>query len=78
MADCIGPGEITIFHPAAFDAMDGSSNNNTRLDWSDLVHPRISPISSRDGKSHIERRRVSSQALFNTCEYLFCNSSTKS
>lgn len=58
-----GPGEITIFHPAAFEAMDGPSNNNMRSDWYDIVHPRISPIFSRDEKSHTDRRRIWSLAL---------------
>ena len=58
-----GPGEITIFHPAAFEAMDGSRNNNMRSDWYDIVHPRISPIFSRDEESHTDRRRIWSLAL---------------
>ena len=76
VTDWIGPGEITIFHPAAFEAMDGPSNHNTRSDWYDLLHPLISPIFSRDEKSRIERRRVWSQALSDKCEHVFCNSST--
>ncbi|CAD6591505.1 MAG: hypothetical protein ASARMPRED_005466 [Alectoria sarmentosa] len=38
--------------------MDGPSNNNTRSDWYDIVHPRVSPIFSRDEKSHTDRRRT--------------------
>ena len=72
--DCIGPGEITIFHPAAFEAMDGTSNKNTRSDWYDLVHPRISLIFSRDEKSSHGDRHVWSQALSNKCKYMYCKS----
>ena len=43
--------------------MDGPSNNNTRSDWYDIVHPRVSPIFSRDEKSHTDRRRVWNRAL---------------
>ncbi|KAL4755915.1 cytochrome P450 [Aspergillus foveolatus] len=58
-----GPAEITVFHPAAWDALDGPDNHNTRSDWYDLIHPRVSPILSRTSKDHIERRRPWSKAL---------------
>ena len=59
----LGPDQITIFHPAAFEAMDGTNNKNTRSDWYDIIQPGISPIFSRDESSHIERRRVWTKAL---------------
>ena len=65
------PDEITIFHPAAFEAMDVPNNNNTRSDGYDLVHPWISPTFSRDEESHIDRRRVWTQALSSKGEYSF-------
>ncbi|GAP91120.2 putative cytochrome P450 [Rosellinia necatrix] len=58
-----GPEEITIFSPEAFEAMDGASNRNTRSDWYDIVHPRISPIFSREERDHRQRRKVWNQAL---------------
>ncbi|KAI0969353.1 benzoate 4-monooxygenase cytochrome P450 [Xylaria arbuscula] len=58
-----GPEEITIFLPEAFEAMDGALNKNTRSDWYDLVHPRISPIFSREDRDQRERRKIWSQAL---------------
>lgn len=58
-----GPGEITIFHPKAWEAMDGTGNANIRSDWYDIVHPRISPIFSRNEEDHTQRRKVWSRAL---------------
>ncbi|KAF3389060.1 hypothetical protein F1880_003177 [Penicillium rolfsii] len=58
-----GPAEITIFHPKAWEAMDGAGNANIRSDWYDIVHPRISPIFSREEQDHIERRKVWTRAL---------------
>ncbi|RAH58924.1 cytochrome P450 [Aspergillus piperis CBS 112811] len=58
-----GPAEITIFHPAAWEALDGSANRNIRSDWYDLVHPRISPIFARTEEDHLSRRKVWSRAL---------------
>ncbi|OCL04252.1 cytochrome P450 [Glonium stellatum] len=58
-----GPNELTIFHPAAFEAIDGAGNSNIRADWYDIVYPRISPIFSRAEKDHLERRRAWTHAL---------------
>jgi hypothetical protein len=58
-----GPGEITIFHPEAYEAVDGLQNRNTRSDWYDLLYPRISSIFTRDKKLHNERRKMWEQAL---------------
>ncbi|KAJ5291528.1 cytochrome P450 [Penicillium angulare] len=58
-----GPAEITIFHPKAWEALDGAGNANIRSDWYDIVHPRISPIFSRIEEDHTERRKVWNRAL---------------
>lgn len=58
-----GPAEITIFHPEAYEAMDGPDNGNMRSDWYDLLYPRISSIFARDRQLHHERRKMWEQAL---------------
>ncbi|KAJ5171192.1 uncharacterized protein N7500_003975 [Penicillium coprophilum] len=58
-----GPTEITIFHPEAYETMDGHGNRNTRSDWYDLLYPRISSIFTRDRQLHNERRKMWEQAL---------------
>lgn len=63
MVVCSGPEEITIFHPEAYEAMDGLNNRNTRSDWYDLLYPRISSIFTRDRKLHHGRRKMWEQAL---------------
>jgi hypothetical protein len=64
----VGPAEITIFHPKAWEAMDGAGNANVRSDWYDIVHPRVSPIFSRKEEDHIERRKVWTRALSTKCK----------
>lgn len=59
----VGPAEITVFHPAAYQAMDGPGNRNTRSDWYDLLYPRISSIFTRDRGLHDVRRRIWTHAL---------------
>lgn len=58
-----GPNEITIFHPAAYEAMDGPGNDMTRSDWYDIIHPRTSPIFSRRPTDHLNRRQAWQKAL---------------
>ncbi|PLB38295.1 cytochrome P450 [Aspergillus candidus] len=58
-----GPSEITVFHPAIYEAMDGTGNQNTRSDWYDLLHPRISSIFTRDRVFHLKRRQIWNHAL---------------
>ena len=58
-----GPSEITIFHPAAFEAMDGLKSNTTRSDRYDLLYPRISSVFTRDKALHDDRRRIWYHAL---------------
>ncbi|PYI03141.1 putative cytochrome P450 [Aspergillus sclerotiicarbonarius CBS 121057] len=61
-----GPAEITVFHPAAYEAMDGPGNQNTRSDWYDLLYPRISSIFTRDRALHRVRRHIWTHALSST------------
>ncbi|KAI1387314.1 cytochrome P450 monooxygenase-like protein [Hypoxylon trugodes] len=58
-----GPNEISIFHPAAIQLLDGQNNETTKDGWYDLMHPRSSVIFSRDPNEHKERRMVWSQSL---------------
>ncbi|KAI0173521.1 benzoate 4-monooxygenase cytochrome P450 [Hypoxylon sp. FL1284] len=58
-----GPNEITMFHPAAYEAMDNYKHGNTRSDWYDLIYPRLSSIFTRDKDTHNARRRTWEQAL---------------
>ncbi|KAL9105897.1 MAG: hypothetical protein Q9227_009008 [Pyrenula ochraceoflavens] len=58
-----GPAEITIFHAAAFQAMDGPKSNTTRSDWYDILYPRVSSVFTRDKELHNERRRIWSHSL---------------
>ncbi|OQD83828.1 hypothetical protein PENANT_c015G07232 [Penicillium antarcticum] len=43
--------------------MDGVQNRNTRSDWYDLLHPRMSSIFTRDKNLHNERRKMWEQPL---------------
>ncbi|KAJ5937093.1 cytochrome P450 [Penicillium verhagenii] len=58
-----GPSEITVYHAAAYEAMDGHGNQNTRSDWYDLLHPRVSSIFTRDRNLHSVRRKMWTNAL---------------
>ncbi|KAI1169042.1 benzoate 4-monooxygenase cytochrome P450 [Nemania serpens] len=58
-----GPNELTLFHPAAHEAMDGPKNSNTRSDLYDLLHPLVSAIFTRDSELHDERRKLWDKAL---------------
>ncbi|KAJ6115231.1 cytochrome P450 [Penicillium sp. IBT 16267x] len=58
-----GPAEITVYHAAAYEAMDGQGNQNTRSDWYDLLRPRVSSIFTRDRDLHIVRRKMWTNAL---------------
>lgn len=58
-----GPSEITIFHAEGQEALDGSVQHNTRSDWYEIVHPRVSPIFSRTEKDHRDRRDIWNYAL---------------
>jgi hypothetical protein len=58
-----GPNEITIFHPAAFDLLDGFSNETTKDVWYDIITPLSSLIFTRDNGVHKEGRKVWAQGL---------------
>ncbi|KAI0544498.1 benzoate 4-monooxygenase cytochrome P450 [Xylaria curta] len=58
-----GPNELTLFHPAAHEVMDGPKNSNTRSDLYDLLHPLVSSIFTRDSELHDNRRKLWDKAL---------------
>ncbi|KAI0202865.1 cytochrome P450 [Astrocystis sublimbata] len=58
-----GPNEITIFHPAAIQLLDGWNNENTKDTWYDIMQPRSSAIFTRDEDNHRERRKPWVQSL---------------
>ncbi|KAI1819402.1 cytochrome P450 [Xylaria intraflava] len=57
-----GPSEITIFHPAALEWLDGPLNRNIRSDWYDLLYPSIQ-VFSRDPALQVARRKVWDKAM---------------
>ncbi|CAI6341820.1 unnamed protein product [Periconia digitata] len=59
----IGPNGLAMFHPAALVVMDGGGNTNVPSEWYDIVYPRTSPIFSRNGVEHRDRRRSWDLAL---------------
>ncbi|KAI4858741.1 cytochrome P450 monooxygenase-like protein [Hypoxylon rubiginosum] len=58
-----GPNEISIFHPAGIQLLDGWNNHNTKDIWYDVLQPRSSAIFTRDELNHKERRKVWTQSL---------------
>ncbi|KAI0095754.1 cytochrome P450 [Nemania sp. FL0031] len=58
-----GPNEITIFHPAGIQLLDGWNNENTKDIWYDVLQPRSSAIFTRDEYEHKERRKPWVQSL---------------
>ncbi|OTB02811.1 hypothetical protein M426DRAFT_322404 [Hypoxylon sp. CI-4A] len=57
-----GPSEITIFHPAGLEWLNGPLNRNTKSDWYDLLHPSIQ-VFSRDPAVQVSRRKVWDRAM---------------
>ncbi|KAI0838122.1 cytochrome P450 [Hypoxylon sp. FL0890] len=57
-----GPSEITIFHPAGLEWLDGPLNRNARSDWYDLLYPSIQ-VFSRDPAVQASRRKVWDKAM---------------
>ncbi|KAK5626265.1 hypothetical protein RRF57_001980 [Xylaria bambusicola] len=64
-----GPNEITVFHPASLDCMDGPKSRNSRSDWYDILYPKIFSIFSRDKEIHNERRKIWDTAMSSTSLY---------
>lgn len=64
-----GPNEVTLFRPDAFEILDGPRNRNSRSDWYDLLHPRISSIFTRDKELHKGRRKLWEHIMAPACEY---------
>ncbi|KAI5919296.1 cytochrome P450 [Camillea tinctor] len=58
-----GPNEITIFHPAAFELLDGFGNDTDKDVWYDIIRPRSSAIFTRDKQEHKEGRKVWASSL---------------
>ncbi|KAI1274721.1 cytochrome P450 monooxygenase-like protein [Xylaria sp. FL0933] len=58
-----GPNEITLFHPAAFELLDGFGNETTRDVWYDIVRPRTSAVFTRDRLEHKLGRKYWAQGL---------------
>ncbi|KAI0417001.1 cytochrome P450 monooxygenase-like protein [Xylaria grammica] len=58
-----GPNEMTLFHPAAIDLLDGFGNETTRDVWYDIVRPRSSAVFTRDRLEHKEGRKFWAQGL---------------
>ncbi|PYI01926.1 benzoate 4-monooxygenase cytochrome P450 [Aspergillus sclerotiicarbonarius CBS 121057] len=52
-----GPNELTIFHPDIFMAIDGPKSNCIKAEWYDLLHPKLSLVTSRVKETHAARRR---------------------
>ncbi|KAJ3577828.1 hypothetical protein NPX13_g2742 [Xylaria arbuscula] len=57
-----GPSEVTIFHPAGLEWLDGPSSRNGRTDWYDLLYPSVQ-VFSRDPAVQASRRKVWDRAL---------------
>ncbi|KAJ5905858.1 uncharacterized protein N7473_002774 [Penicillium subrubescens] len=63
-----GPGEITVYHPDVFMAIDGPQGGCVKSEWYDLLHPKQSLVTTRKKEAHGMRRRqwnkgFTSQAL---------------
>ncbi|KAI0148362.1 cytochrome P450 monooxygenase-like protein [Xylariaceae sp. FL1272] len=58
-----GPNEITIFHPAAFELLDGHGNDTSKDIWYDIIAPQKSAVFTRDKQEHKEGRKVWAQSL---------------
>ncbi|KAI2794603.1 hypothetical protein POX_a01202 [Penicillium oxalicum] len=52
-----GPGELTIFHPDVFMAIDGPQGGCVKSEWYDLLQPKQSLVTARDKEAHGLRRR---------------------
>ncbi|KAI1288552.1 cytochrome P450 monooxygenase-like protein [Xylaria venustula] len=60
-----GPNEVTLFHPAAAELLDGFGNETTRDVWYDIVRPRSSAVFTRDRQEHKAGRKYWAQGLSN-------------
>ncbi|KAI1758434.1 cytochrome P450 [Xylaria castorea] len=57
-----GPSEITIFHPAGLEWLDGPLNRNAKSDWYDVLYPSMQ-VFSRDPAVQLSRRKVWDKAM---------------
>ncbi|OTA54002.1 cytochrome P450 monooxygenase-like protein [Hypoxylon sp. EC38] len=62
-----GPNEISIFHPAAIQALDAWKSQTTKDVWYDVLKPHESAVFTRDNILHKEWRRSWSQSLSKKC-----------
>ncbi|KAI9778385.1 MAG: hypothetical protein M1816_004124 [Peltula sp. TS41687] len=67
-----GPNEISIFHPAAIESLDGPKNDNIKDPWYDVLEPRTSPIFTRSEDDRRARRQVWSHAISTQCKQPRC------
>jgi hypothetical protein len=58
----LGPSEITVFHPEATAAINGSHNNCSKSSWYDILLP-LYALNTIRNKSQHERRRAWEQAI---------------
>ncbi|KAF2458353.1 cytochrome P450 monooxygenase-like protein [Lineolata rhizophorae] len=58
-----GPNEISIYHPAGIELLDGAKNTNLKDPWYDVLQPRTSAIFTRDEEDHKARRHIWNQAI---------------
>ncbi|KAH9905674.1 cytochrome P450 [Xylariomycetidae sp. FL2044] len=52
-----GPGEITVFHPAIWKAVDGPGARCVKSEWYDIMYPGKNLVTARDKTVHTARRR---------------------
>ncbi|PSR76875.1 benzoate 4-monooxygenase cytochrome P450 [Coniella lustricola] len=58
-----GPNELTIFHPLAFEYLDGPKSRTTRSEWYDILQPITSVVMSREKSLHSARRKIWERAF---------------
>ncbi|KAI0017543.1 cytochrome P450 monooxygenase-like protein [Xylariomycetidae sp. FL0641] len=58
-----GPNELTLFHPSAFELLDGPAADTRRDVWYDIIQPRRSVVFTRDDAEHRAQRKVWAQAF---------------
>ncbi|KAF7533848.1 hypothetical protein G7054_g6718 [Neopestalotiopsis clavispora] len=61
---CLGPAELTVFHPAVFAAIDGPKTDCVKGEWYDIFYPDMqSIVTCRDKAEHTAHRREWSKAF---------------
>ena len=62
-----GPNEVSIFHPAGVELLDGVGNENTKDVWYDILHPMTSLAFNRNVEEIRLRRVAWNQAMTSKC-----------